>query len=460
MRRITGTHVYTYPKCARAVALDFHGDRDDRRPVTEVEEFVLKRGRDLEDRLCADLDYAEPQYPERDFEAGAAATHALLREGPPGVLQAVLLEEDRLGIPDLLRREEGASELGDFHYVVGDIKSSRLARGDQILQTMFYSRLLKRLQGREPGYAYLILRDGHEERFALADYEAAIDEVEQRIVSLRSGDTQAEAFYGYACDSCRWSQVCLPQLEERNDLSLVQGMTRGLREVLGVAGVTDVDGLRGISVETVAKRTRLESALLRRLKKAAESRAMGRPLRDRRPAAIDPCQVAVVHMLSDPFADRIHWFGALYPATADGTVHEVFVEKRERELSAFLGLVERLPAKAPIWHYGEALPRWFEEAGWSRRTPAGLEARTVDLARRLRGVAVYPGPVFGLGSHVKYSLGRDPHRAGDARAVGMWVEHEVEDAADRLSAKGRSDLGDLAALIEELTTGGEGGSDT
>lgn len=455
MKRITGTSAYTYPKCPRAVALDFHGDRELRRPPSEVEEFVLRRGRDLEDRLTADLDWPTPAFEERDFEAGATATLELLRQGVPGVLQGVLLEEDRLGIPDLLRREDGDSDLGGHHYVVGDIKSSAAARGDQILQVMFYSRLLELRQGRAPGYAYLVLRDGHEERYACADFAAAIDEVEQQVAELRSGENTARPFLSAACGSCRWSLVCLPELEQSNDLSLLHGMTRGLRQTLEAAGIADVEAAASMSVETVARHSRLEAALLRRLKKAARARAEGRPLPERRPVP-EQAASAVVHLLGDAFAERVYYFGILLPDTEH--VLEAFPASRDDELPAFAELVSKVPAGARLWHYGWALPRWYDRAAWRRERSSRLEARFVDLARRLRGAAVYPGPVFGLHDHVEYGLGLDPHRAGDADAVGLWAERPQLEA--RLRGKGRSDLSDLAALITRWVEGSARGSES
>ena len=39
----------------------------------------------------------------------------------------------------------------------------------------FYSRLLTEVQGRAPEFGSLILKDGREERFRLADFEPALD---------------------------------------------------------------------------------------------------------------------------------------------------------------------------------------------------------------------------------------------------------------------------------------------
>ncbi|MEM7204652.1 MAG: TM0106 family RecB-like putative nuclease [Planctomycetota bacterium] len=445
MKRITGTHVYGYARCAHAVALDLHGDRELRRPYTDVEEFVLRRGRELEVRLTEPLGWCEPDYPERDFEAGAAATLALLQEGVEGVLQGVLVGDDRLGIPDLLRREDGPSNLGAHHYVIGDVKSSRRARGDQILQIMFYSVLLAEVQGREPEYAYLTLRDGREERFACRDFAESLAEVDANLQDLLHGCVTTRACLTPACQGCRWSTVCLPELEKADDLSLLQGMTAGLRRTLESAGVRGGAAAQQMSVEPTARRTHVESALLRRVKKAAQARADGQPVWEKRvrPPHRD---WAVVHLLQDPFVDRVHWIGLLHPE-GEG-LRDVLIERREDELEAFSALVASIPEASALWHYGERLPRWFEDATWAVGADTHMERRFVDLARRLAGAACFPAPVFGLDDHVRLVLQRDPHRAGEAGGVGLWLEEPG--GAERVVNKGRQDLEDLLGLVEAL----------
>ena len=100
--------------------------------------------------------------------------------------------------------------LGDHHYVVGDIKSSGRPRSDQVLQVAFYSRLLAAVQEQPPEYGYLILKDGHEERFALADIEDAFEDVIERVEAVRRDPDSERPFLSPACARCHWSELCIP----------------------------------------------------------------------------------------------------------------------------------------------------------------------------------------------------------------------------------------------------------
>ncbi len=445
---ITGTHVYTLPGCARRVALDMHGDRALRRDLRAEEELVLARGREHEERFVAGLAaWCEPRYDRADWERGAQQTREFLVAGVPGVLQGVLLGDDRLGIPDLLRREAGASVFGEHHYVVGDVKSSSRPRSDQLLQVVFYAEMLAELQQREPDYVYLVLKDGEERRYDWKPLRAALAEVVERIGELRAEPATTRPFLLRNCEGCRWSEVCLPELREARDLSLVNGMTAGLRSTLEAAGVATVEALAKAVVERLARRTHLEPAMLRRLRRAAEAAVAGQPLRERpgRTAAIHPA--AVVHLLTDPFAERTLWIGIARRGERGGEprIEEVVLpESEDAAFESFCDLVTRVvPAGWSLLHYGRALPDWFERHAVRRRAP-WLEERFVDLARRLRGAASWPGPVFGLAEHVAFGLGRDPHRAGRT-AAGAWMATQ-DDGAARLRAKGRADLDDLLEL--------------
>lgn len=444
MRRITGTHVYSYVKCPRLAALDLHLSRSERRPPHPWEEFAAQRGRDFEARFVATLGAIAPTYPERDFDAGARATAELLRQGTALVHQGVLTVDDRLGLPDLLRRVPGESRLGSHHYEVLDVKTSGRSRSDQILQVVFYTELLAELQGRRPEHGALVLKSGREERFAIADYADAHRDVLAELRRLRDDPASARPFLQAACAGCYHDVRCLAEMQAAHDLSLVQGMSHGARAILEGLGCRTVHDLAVFHPDGARARGNLDTTLLRRLRRAARAHLLGAPLIEQRPRGerLDPS--VIVHALTDPFADRVLAFGLLQPAREDGRFAFALPRRTEDEWSALHELVQALPRNVSVLHFGEWLPRWYEEHAFVREADPALESRFVDLQKRLRSAAVYPRPVFGLADHVQQVLRRDPSRAGHAMAAASWVA--LPDGDERLRAKLQADLLDLAAL--------------
>jgi predicted RecB family nuclease len=447
-RRITGTHVYSYVKCPHLAALDLHLPRSERRPPTEWEEFAAQRGRDFEARHVERLGVVAPSYPERDFDAGAAATLALLRGGAPWVHQAVLLHGDRLGLPDLLRWLPGGSALGDHHYEVLDVKTSGRSRGEQILQVVFYTRLLAEVQQRLPEHGALILKDGREERFAIADYAAAHDEVLAELRALRDDLARSRPFLQPHCGGCYHDRRCHAQLHAARDLSLVHGMSHGARAILEAAGCRTVDDLATFHPDGARARGHLDATLLRRLRRGAQAVLLGKPLVEERPRADRLANAAIVHALTDPYAERVLAFGLLAPAPAGGAFSYALPASATDEWDALLGLLAPLPRGTALLHFGDALPRWHDAHAAVRAPESLLGTRFVDLQRRLRGAAVYPRAVFGLMDLVRFGLGRDPLRAGHAGAAALWAASP--DGAERLRAKLAADLDDLAALRAQI----------
>lgn len=444
MRPLTGTHVYSYVKCPRLAALDLHLPRAARRQPEPWEEFAAQRGRDFEALYVATLDVVAPEYPERDFGAGAAATRQLLAEGRPWIHQAVLMPDDRLGLPDLLRCLPGSSALGPHHYEVLDIKTSGQPRSDQILQVMFYSQLLAVVQGRMPEHGALLLKDGREERFRIADYEAAADEVTAALRALRADLALARPFLQPACAGCYHDQRCAAELHAAQDLSLVQGMSHGARAILERVGCRTVADLATFHPEHPRERGLLDATLLRRLRRAAQAHLQGQPVPELRPRS-EPAQAAVlVHLLRDPYADRVLAFGMLQPAAAGDLIRTELPADADDEVAALSRLLRDVPPEHQLLHFGEALPQWYEQQVFQREAEPVLEASFVDLSPRLRAAAVYPGPVFSLADLVRLGLGRDPWRAGHPSAAAMWLT--AADGEQRLRAKLSADLEDLAAL--------------
>jgi hypothetical protein len=188
--------------------------------------------------------------------------------------------------------------------------------------------------------------------------------------------------------------------------------------------------------------------LMRRLRRAAQAHLAGSPVVEARPRAEKLDRSAIIHIVTDAFADRVLGFGMLHPATEDGKFTFVLPKSAAEEWPAFRELTAGFPPRSVLLHFGAGLRKWHEEHAFSRDADPSVEARFVDLQKRLKGAAIYPAPVILLPDFVEHGLDRDPLRGGHAGAAAMWALEDDGDA--RLEAKLRTDLLDLAALKAQI----------
>jgi hypothetical protein len=65
----------------------------------------------------------EPEWDGKNVKAGFESTLTLMKAGHPQIYQGVLWTDLGLGLPDLLRRVQGASRLAKHTYIPIDVKS-------------------------------------------------------------------------------------------------------------------------------------------------------------------------------------------------------------------------------------------------------------------------------------------------------------------------------------------------
>jgi len=154
-------------------------------PECDFAAFIKRKGREFEAGI---LELLRQHLNIEPAGKSAALTLELMRQGVDAISHPVLVDEELgiVGIPDLLVRADRlnqlipdsidpddaktTSKLGPYHYRAIDIKFStiHLASGGEIgnngsqeffkAQLALYNLLLERVQGRDPGAAYLIGR--------------------------------------------------------------------------------------------------------------------------------------------------------------------------------------------------------------------------------------------------------------------------------------------------------------
>lgn len=266
MQRIDGALVYSasdlnnYLACEHLTSLDrlvALGELE-RPEVDQPQAEVLRRlGEQHEqhylERLAAQgvgiVTIPRPHGMSEIIEA-AAATERAMRAGTPIIYQAAFYHEGWVGYADFLRRTEMPSDLGDYRYEVADTKLARHTEAYFILQLCYYSEHVARIQGAMPERMHVVLGDGREESFDVADFSAHYRAVKLRFEIHVSGGAATSPYPVSHCDLCPWQARCNAQLDAADHLSRVAGMRHSQVDRLNAAGIATLGELATQTAES------------------------------------------------------------------------------------------------------------------------------------------------------------------------------------------------------------------
>lgn len=407
-----------------------------RDPLGPYRELLLERGIEHEKRVlaarwpgCTAASFHEPLEGFR-----------LLVERMVGGASAVCglpmfyLPEGLQGRPDVLVKREGVqSVLGNYAYEVYEIKLAANIEEPHILQAVFYSYLLSKIQGRLPERFFVINRDHDERAYRTADYEAALrDAIAGTRRILEGAEQPSPTYNGGEWPWMSWSNHMA--LHER-DISLVPGVGPAMKEKLvarGMRKVWDLSSASPVALEAIPGVGRATAERLVVHARAIHRRACIALDRSALRFRYCPTEVFLDLEGTDPTGEQDgleqvdYLIGAL-SADAGGTRYRPFAAWRIREEGRmFREFVEFLLGLGDVvvyhWHNYE---RWHlrqlaSRHGLTEVVERDIFPKMVDLHRVATRAFAFPTPTNGLKDIAKHLGFRWRHEDVNALDSIAW----------------------------------------
>ncbi len=260
-------------------------------------------------------------------QAQVDETVAAMRSGAEIIVQGALSDGNWVGRADILRRVEGQSRLGSWHYEVIDTKLARETSGGTILQLCLYSDLLARLQGFQSEFMYVVApwSKFEPERFRTHDFAAYYRLVR---ASLEAA-VREQGAVGYPdpkehCEICRWRWQCDARRRADDHPCLVAGISRLQITELAGRGVETTVALAEVALPLLWKPGRGAVETYVRVREQArvqvEGRSTGRPVHE----VLDPRPGYGLTRLPEPSPGDIFFDIEGDPFVGDGGLEYLF----------------------------------------------------------------------------------------------------------------------------------------
>jgi predicted RecB family nuclease len=358
---ITATDFYRYLVCPHWPWFERHANAEDRalkRELTRGEERRLDDGysheRDVMQELFA-TQSVKALGETGNVQALFAATKQAMEEGAAFIYQGTLLHGDWLGRPDILMRVDGASTLGNWHYVPVDIKTAHELKPAHRHQLYFYSVQLEAIQGVFPEKAGIVNRDKQWFWFEPSEHRKDFEEVLAQIQRIDAGEKPPLVLRKTCMDVSPWGKACQHQAEEAQDIALLYNVDVKKLAFLRAMGIHTVQDAAELSVESLAG-----SAPGLTARSLEVARLQARALRDgtvfiKEPSAFPSSRCELYFDIeSDLPNDADYLYGFLINDETGVRYERMLAERPEQEgemWRAFLTWLTALPSEYVVYHY-------------------------------------------------------------------------------------------------------------
>ncbi|TAF10976.1 MAG: TM0106 family RecB-like putative nuclease [Nostocales cyanobacterium] len=434
-----------YQRCKRRPFLDTHGDYS-HRDVTH--ELLMKVQQDKLTHQQSVLDnfaYHQPNYSPGNWEAGAAATIELMQQGVDVIRRGVLLatydKYTLLSRPDLLVKQPGTSNLGDWFYVPVDIQLGKRPKQEYQVVAAFHAEILGVLQEVTLAEAWLILRNRDSTYVVdLNKWTPQMLNILAEYIQMIESKVPPEVFIArQKCNLCHWYNHCYAIAKSQQHLSLLPGITPIRYTQLQALSTNTLEALANTSLSTLENLIGFDTEVASKLIVQAQSVLTKKPL-------VLPYTLPLENLIftapielyfdieAQPDLNLNYLLGVLVVDRQANTeqFYSFLAETPDQEeliWQQFLDLVWQYP-QAPIYHFCAYEVDTVKKLGRLYRTPyssiSPLLTRFIDIYEQLTQSVALPIESYALKAIARW-LGfewRDREASG-AKCI-YWYDQWLE----------------------------------
>jgi len=427
MQTIKAGNFYEFVKCPRKVYLHFFGDKDKKAPYSEFMQKKFEQGKNYESEIVKNLEFEQP---EEDIEEQDSFKQTLnfMKKGAKLIYQGWLIDENLVGIPDLLQKTKGKSELGNYHYEICDIKLSTHVREEYVMQIMFYSYLLFKVQGVMPKKTHLWLGNGEKVEIDVQENFNRFSELLKRIKEIASGIKEPVNIAGI-CKDCPWKNVCLEQAKKDQDLSLIYNLSRPKNKTLKNLGVKNLKQASEMDAEELGKVRGLTPKSLNKYKMQAQSLLTKKAIRLNQHKF--PKDKAIFFDIEDTEVDSekiVYLFGLISDNKYIALLAETPQQEKKiwKEFLNFFKTLENFKLYVYSHHEQSMLKKLFRKYEGDEETYKKINENIIDLFAVIKDVAVLPIYAYTIKDVAKYfGFKWSAQDAGGAQSM-VWYDKWLE----------------------------------
>jgi predicted RecB family nuclease len=404
------------------------------------------------------------RYGGSDADRGTAITTARLKQGAP-LLADAIVEDNGMSIRFYgLKRADGASRLGDHHYVPVLHNQGQKVRRQRKLLLAILGLVLERVQGLRPATG--LLACGPDGRLGKVCLDSKLYRQAERVLEdverLQAGGDPPRLTLNKHCQVCEFRQRCSTQAEKEDDLSLLRGMSE-----------QEISRQNGKGIFTVRQLS--YTFRVRRRNKRAKRQSFPRSfalqalaIRENRiyvhGSYAVPSSPTSIYLDIEGLPDQDFYYliGLLVVENGVESHHSFWADSDADQPAIFLGLLE-LIGQFPeyrLFHFGD-----YETKALRRirsRLPAEQQGQVDKILGRVVNVLsiIHPHvyfPTYSCGlKDIGCSIGciwTEPDASGSQSVVWRtdWERSRDESLKERLVRYNAEDCLALKALVDLLT---------